>query len=110
MPSRMQNLSKIELMGTETLEAYLKELKDTYRDLKEEIDNAADIMQVALEENTPASNKFEARMKARKVSRQMKRAGDAAHRGMIHAVRTWMIYKREYEPKTTDKPKKVWHF
>ena len=108
---RFPRLTKIELMGTEDLEKYLTELKNTFRELKDEIDNAADIMQVALEENSPGMDKFSARMKARKVARQMKRGGDAAHRGMIHAVRTWMIYKREYEPKTaTKKPIRTWKF
>ena len=111
MSNRVAGLSKIELMGTEDLEKYLTELKSHYRELKDEIDNAADIMQVTLEESTPGFDKFSARMKARKVARQLKRSGDAAHRGMIHAVRTWAIYKREYEPKTdTKKPKRQWKF
>jgi hypothetical protein len=111
MTSRVPNLQKIELMGTEELEKYLTELKNTFRDLKQEIDESADIMQVALEENMPGLDRFSSRMKARKVARQLKRAGDAAHRGMIHSVRTWMIYRQQYEPKTKTKaPKKIWKF
>jgi hypothetical protein len=106
----VDELRKMELLGTEDLQKYLTACKDLFKDLKMEVDSRADEIQVVLEESTPGIDKFSARMKARKVARQLKRAGDAAHRGMIHCVRTWMTYKKEYEPKTTAKPKRQWKF
>jgi hypothetical protein len=109
MARSVDNLSKMELAGTEDFNKYLLECKNVCKALAIETGSRADEIQAILIENTKGFDRLAGRMKARKVARQLKRVSEAAQRGMIHSARTWAVYRREYDVQQA-KPKKVWKF
>lgn len=111
MAQSFESITRMELASTEDLQKFLQALKNHHKRVLHELDERADELQTILEENTnKMMDRFTARMKARRVARNLRRAADAEHRAMVHVVRTWASYKREYDAGPVKKPKKVWKF
>jgi hypothetical protein len=92
-------LSAFELRGTEDIAKYSEALRDLCRMLANEVDYTAAELQVTLTRaGGSLSDKFQARMKARKVTRRLRRARDLFQGAAIEAVKFWATYRQEYDP------------
>ena len=92
-------LSAFELRGTEDVAKYSEALRDISRALANEVDmTAAELQSTLGRAGASLSDKFQARMKARKVTRRLRRARDLYQGAAIEAVKFWAAYRQEYDP------------
>lgn len=95
-------LSAFELRGTEDVAKYSEALRDISRALANEVDyTAAELQATLTRAGGSLSDKFQARMKARKVTRRLRRARDLYAGAAIEAVKFWATYRMEYDPLIT---------
>jgi len=92
-------LSAFEIRGTEDVAKYSQALRDISRALANEVDyTAAELQATLTRAGGSLSDKFQARMKARKVTRRLRRARDLYQGAAIEAVKFWATYRQEYDP------------
>jgi hypothetical protein len=92
-------LSAFEIRGTEDIAKYSEALREISRTMAAELDYTAAELQVVLSHaGLSLSDKFQARMKARKVTRRLRRARDLYHGAALEAVAFWATYRQEYDP------------
>lgn len=96
MARRIPELAAIEFDSVENIKKYADELRDHFRDLTNEIDTALSDLQAILEEQEVAGNKFDARMKARKAVRPLRRVANRTYTARIDVVRFWATFTRVY--------------
>jgi hypothetical protein len=104
-------LSAFELRGTEDVAKYSEALRDICRMLASEVDyTAAELQAVLTRAGGSLSDKFQARMKARKVTRRLRRSRDLLQGAAIEAVKFWATYRQEYDPliKPARRPEQQW--
>ena len=92
-------LSAFELRGTEDIAKYSIALRDLSRAIAAEVDYTAAELQVTLgRAGESLGDKFAARIKARKVTRRLRRARNLYQGAAIEAVKFWATYRQEYDP------------
>ncbi len=95
-------LSAFELRGTEDVAKYSEALRDISRALANEVDyTAAELQATLTRAGGSLGDRFQARMKARKVTRRLRRARDLYQGAAIEAVKFWATYRQEYDPLIT---------
>ncbi len=104
------------------LEAYLKKVRDLYRDLYIELEWAAEILQQNLatlptvgadgERRTGAMGSVHSRVRAKMVADNLRRASESSKYAGAQAVKTWRQFVKTFAPeidaarnKGTNKPK-----
>lgn len=103
-------LSAFEIRGTEDVAKYSEALRDISRMLATEVDyTAAELQTVLSRAGETIADKFAARMKARRVTRRLRRVRDLYTGAAIEAVKFWATYRMEYDtlivpPKKANEP------
>lgn len=100
MPNqKIPTLSGVEIRGTQDVALYSEAMRDICRAMAMEVDfTAAELQSVLGRAGTSLTDKFTARMKARKVTRRLRRARDLLNGAAIEAVKFWATYRMEYDP------------
>ena len=94
----LPNLSTFELRGTEDIAQYSAALRDTGRALALEVDyTAAELQTILAKAGMTLGDKLTARLKARKVTRRLRRYRDLQNGAAIEAVKFWATYRAEYD-------------
>lgn len=107
------NLSAFEIRGTQDVALYSTALRDVSRALAMEVDYTAAELQATLQRaGLSLGDKWTARMKARKVTRRLRRARDLYNGAAIEAVKFWATYRMEYDPvlRPSAKPGQAWRW
>jgi len=97
--TRIPSLSAFEMRGTEDVALYAMALRDVSRAIAAEVDFTSAELQVTLSRAGESfTDRFAARMKARRVTRRLRRARDLYQGAAIEAVKFWATYRQEYDP------------
>jgi hypothetical protein len=110
---KIPNLSAFEIRGTQDIAQYSTALRDHSRALAQEIDYTAAELQATLNHaGMSLSDKLTARVKARKVTRRLRRARDLYNGAAIEAVKFWATYRAEYDTliRPENRPRQQWHW
>ena len=90
-------LSEIELRGSADVAEYSTALRDTLRQMAQELDLTASELATVLEHSTGgAVDRAVARHKARRVARRLRRARDLIDAAATEGARLWSDYATEY--------------
>lgn len=107
-------LSVYEMHGTEDIHLYSEALRDHSRSVAQEIDFTGAELQVRLSRaGMSLSDKLTARLKARKVTRRLRRARDLYNGAALEAVKFWAVYTQEYDTMlrpSKGQPGDKWHW
>jgi hypothetical protein len=94
--SRVPELD-IEMRGTADIARYVKAGRGLQRDLAFEYDQTAAELQAILRASANGFDRMTAGIKARRVTRRLRRAAVLSQAAGVELVKFWAMYRNEYE-------------